>query len=401
MFLQGSLENHELPRVIMHEFGHILGAEHEHQRSDTGITWNECRVLFDYVHRKRETNNVVSDVFNVNADALCPPEERSTYDRLSIMHYPVPGGYTTNNIVVDANRVLSKTDKSWINKYYPHPPREIRPHSYTFDNNNIAQTDTHHFSREFTDPPKITLALTGLKATPNLDICANTRTNFTDGHCDIHLGIISTAANLGPNARRPNLISAEITSLETARDDPTFQVGVFGAISKRGKLDDSKYIKFERPFLEPNPVVIVWLKSLHYKYGDALATRIKVSTEDRTPEGFTIKIVSSDDSYFHSAAASWVAYPSDMPGTHTGVIIPAEVAVNFPANTFTETPKLLLAATELDFGVNVPVDFEVYGEELDQDGMDVGVGLIGVGSSVNAVYLALDKVPVIIDDVEE
>lgn len=401
MFLQGSLSNTELPRVIMHEFGHVLGASHEHQRPDTGIVWNAEVVKADYEDRGRQTDNINSDVIAKDLEVICPAARMSTYDTLSIMHYPLPAGYTTNNRVVPPNMVLSKTDKSWINKYYPYPAREIESLNYALADKEYQTKNTYHFSREFTDRPKITLALTGLKTLAGHTVCANTRsTNFQDDQCDIHLGINPTDAQLKSGARlsNPGLVSANITSLETAQDDPAFQVGSFGAKpiltwagSKQGKLNNSKYIKFERPFLEPNPVVIVWLKSLHYRRG--FATRINAYASDITAEGFTIHIDSSDDSYFFSAGASWVAYPSDMPGTHTGVIGAGAVTANFPANTFTESPKLLLAATELNFDASNPVDFEVYAEELDENGMKVGVE-----SGVKAVYLALCQATAAVDD---
>lgn len=39
----------------MHEFGHVLGALHEHQRTDTGIIWNEGLVIDEYNDRGRST----------------------------------------------------------------------------------------------------------------------------------------------------------------------------------------------------------------------------------------------------------------------------------------------------------------------------------------------------------
>lgn len=84
VFLQGSqddaelsLNDAELSRVIMHEFGHVLGAEHEHQRPDTGITWDEDGVFKDYNNRGRETSNVKEDVFDVNSQESLA-EEMST-----------------------------------------------------------------------------------------------------------------------------------------------------------------------------------------------------------------------------------------------------------------------------------------------------------------------------------
>ena len=35
------------------------------------------------------------------------------------MMYPIPPGFTTNNLVVDFNRVLSETDKQFIAQMYP------------------------------------------------------------------------------------------------------------------------------------------------------------------------------------------------------------------------------------------------------------------------------------------
>lgn len=108
--------------TAIHEIGHALGAEHEHQNPNAGIVWNEEAVYvltaqppngwdrqttFDNIIRKLPVNEV----------------EGSTHDPNSVMHYPFPAGLIKSppqfiNGIHPAGG-LSAKDKEFVKKFYP------------------------------------------------------------------------------------------------------------------------------------------------------------------------------------------------------------------------------------------------------------------------------------------
>lgn len=99
-----------------HEFGHALGLLHE-QSYPNGIKWNKDTVYKYYAKyqgwdKRKVDFNVLeaSDFFYTNG---------TSYDPLSIMHYPVEAWQTTDGFTVGLNTVLSDGDKKIIAALYP------------------------------------------------------------------------------------------------------------------------------------------------------------------------------------------------------------------------------------------------------------------------------------------
>ena len=101
--------------TTLHEFGHVLGLEHEHQHPDHPIRWNKQAVYNAFPHWPRE--DVDSGILNrLSTEGLYFCE----YDPSSIMHYGVYDEWTTNNRgVAGSNGSLSEEDKRFIAKLYP------------------------------------------------------------------------------------------------------------------------------------------------------------------------------------------------------------------------------------------------------------------------------------------
>lgn len=99
--------------TILHEFGHALGMEHEHQRPDSGIIWNDAELLEQYMQnydRVRQCYRPIRD-----RRAMLMP-----YDPKSIMHYPVCPLETLNLLEpVEPNTSLSETDELFLMLVYP------------------------------------------------------------------------------------------------------------------------------------------------------------------------------------------------------------------------------------------------------------------------------------------
>ena len=108
----------EFRRVILHEFGHALGLVHEHQSPNSHIKWNESAV---YAYYKQPPNEWSEKMVQENVFAKYDKTitNYTTYDPLSIMQYPIPGGLTLDGFTVGWNSELSETDKQFINHTYP------------------------------------------------------------------------------------------------------------------------------------------------------------------------------------------------------------------------------------------------------------------------------------------
>ena len=106
-----------IQRVTLHEFGHALGAIHEHQSPASTIQWDEEAVLDHYVGVLGHPEQLIRDnfFFKYSSDIA----EHSEYDPKSIMHYTLRNEFTLNDFAVGDNYELSELDKAFIGEVYP------------------------------------------------------------------------------------------------------------------------------------------------------------------------------------------------------------------------------------------------------------------------------------------
>ncbi|HTJ31221.1 MAG TPA: hypothetical protein VL346_12010 [Acidobacteriaceae bacterium] len=109
--------------TALHELGHVLGMEHEHQSPFAGITWDEAEV---YKSLGGPPNNWPrSQTYQNILQKLTPQAvQGSTWDPDSIMEYEFgpglilkPEEYTKNGLTPPGT--LSSVDKAWVRKWYP------------------------------------------------------------------------------------------------------------------------------------------------------------------------------------------------------------------------------------------------------------------------------------------
>ena len=108
----------EFSRTVLHEFGHALGAIHEHQNPEGNIPWNRTAAMRFYMETQGWTKEEVEQQLfaKYDRDSL----NLSSYDPESIMHYPVPAELLEDpSGAVGWNRVVSKQDKEFMGRMYP------------------------------------------------------------------------------------------------------------------------------------------------------------------------------------------------------------------------------------------------------------------------------------------
>lgn len=93
-WLTPNTPDEEYSRVVLHEFGHALGAIHEHQHPDAGIPWDRPKVYAYYARMGWDKEQVDNNIF---AKYDSTQLNASSYDRASIMHYAVPNELTVGD----------------------------------------------------------------------------------------------------------------------------------------------------------------------------------------------------------------------------------------------------------------------------------------------------------------
>jgi serralysin len=117
-WLTESSSDEEYSRVVLHEFGHALGAIHEHQHPESAISWNK-EAVYAYYERTNnwDKDQVEKNIFKKYARGQT---QYSSYDKKSIMHYAIPRQLVIDEKdVVGWNTELSPLDKSSMRKFYP------------------------------------------------------------------------------------------------------------------------------------------------------------------------------------------------------------------------------------------------------------------------------------------
>jgi hypothetical protein len=114
--------------TALHELGHVLGLEHEHQSPFAGITWNDDAV---YASLGAPPNNWSRSTTYQNILLKLTPQQvqGSSWDPDSIMEYEFQAGLIAKPVQY-ANGLtppgtLSATDKTWALKWYPPMPTKV------------------------------------------------------------------------------------------------------------------------------------------------------------------------------------------------------------------------------------------------------------------------------------
>lgn len=100
--------------VALHEFGHVLGIQHEHASPASPIEWNDPVVITHFGDKAFANCNVLQ-----RADS--EHHYFSAFDPESIMIYRIPHDWMRNRVETNPGEGLSAMDKEWVRKFYPFP----------------------------------------------------------------------------------------------------------------------------------------------------------------------------------------------------------------------------------------------------------------------------------------
>ncbi|KAJ4190456.1 Peptidase M12A domain-containing protein [Fusarium falciforme] len=105
---------------ILHEFGHALGMQHEHQHPECKVNWNMQVIQAKYGWSAEKVHD--------NFDRLTQGVKPAAYDPESIMHYPVDQGDTHSLVTyVPLATKLSEGDKKFLMAIYPKSTTVVKP----------------------------------------------------------------------------------------------------------------------------------------------------------------------------------------------------------------------------------------------------------------------------------
>ncbi|KAL8950020.1 MAG: hypothetical protein Q9222_003914 [Ikaeria aurantiellina] len=330
-------QEQNLRQVILHEFGHALGAIHEHESPFASIPWNKDRVYKDLGGPPNNWDRAKVDQ-NMFTLYTLDKVEATAFDMNSIMLYHYPAEWTTNGKATPFNTDLSDGDKSYIHFVYPPASldagqfntMEVRPSNQPRE----KTTKTKFLWKKYDHPPRIPFGLTSL-----------------DVGCDKNIRVIASAADIKQDKFTASLNSwadtvlygASLTYLEAGPGFDYLRTGTFHTteVSKwqDHKPQVSKRINFAHPFDGPP----------------------KTFATDIDAKGFTGHIETWDDSVLYQAGITWLAYPGNHPGVASGAFSTDDIrsstkpqlensaTIKFQGAKFNKTPKVAMALTGLDY----------------------------------------------------
>ena len=160
----------------------------------------------------------------------------------------------------------------------------------------VDTSATLKFPRPFVAPPRLPHGFRRLDISCNANIrVKSTLQNITGSHADCHI----------TTWHDTTLHGGAVHVFALAPGDLEFLTGEH----MRNRSDPSfVHVNFERAFVTP-PKVVVFFNYIDLDQNHSW--RLRTTATDIDVKGFTLKIETWGDTFFHAAQACWIAYPED------------------------------------------------------------------------------------------
>ena len=294
----------DIRQVVLHEFGHALGAVHEHTSPFATIPWNKENVYNDLGRGPNfwSREEVDRNMFTVFDAVEVPSTE---FDPFSIMLYQYPGSWTTDGKGTSYNTELSDKDKAFISFCYPKDEYDVSLfHTLQKQKQGLLGPTTEaifYFYKGFASSPRLVCGLYWLDIERGAD--AHIRAVTKNIQRDHFTAALETWGET-------KLRAAGMTWLEVPRF-PFLQTGVFSTEEVRPwnqpRAKTSKRIDFDAPFLN-SPQVVCFFTSLDM--ADGHDWRAEVFPSEIDVKGFTINVSTWSNTILYSSGVAWLAHPS-------------------------------------------------------------------------------------------
>lgn len=305
-----------LRNTVLHEFGHVLGCVHEHSSPVSDIVWKEQNVYSYYKHhfkwpKERVDRQILHRYEEVGTN-------HTTFDKDSIMIYPLDPWFMENQPKIPAHDDLSPKDERFIREIYPlHTVPEKKRVYYSWNYRDWKRGDPKNTARVNFDNECATI--------PSIAV------GFVefDVSTKVALRAKATAACLtvkGFNIQTETWDNSTLYSggaLWFKIDDPKtseFQTGTFdtaGYSSPNEPMAHHKQtVKFRRSFTSP-PEVVLWIRG--FFIGPGLDCKLRVSAHNVTANSFRLHIDAGGETKLYRAIATWIAYPKGKQGVFSGI----------------------------------------------------------------------------------
>jgi hypothetical protein len=118
-WLEDGTDDGEYKSVVLHEFGHALGAIHEHQSPGANLEWNTDEVYRVFSGPPNFWSHEDIDHNILERYSGTQMNWTPGFDEKSIMLYAFPGSLFKNGKGTAENAGLSENDKEFMGKMYP------------------------------------------------------------------------------------------------------------------------------------------------------------------------------------------------------------------------------------------------------------------------------------------
>ena len=246
-------------RKVIHEFGHALGAVHEHQSPRSTIKWNKDAVYKSYEGPPNNWDKATIDS-NILEGYSSHDVQATAFDPDSIMLYAYPKELTLDGNGTHFNSDLSARDVEYMRFCYPPAAYDARQFS-TLEirpwwKPQATNTKEKYFYEKYAGVPQIALGLTSI----DMDEKANIR--ITAKASEITTEKLTVSLNTWDNS---TLYSASINYLELGPRFSYLQTGTYNISETRPwskpQAENSKRITFAKAY-SAAPNVVVWLNAL-------------------------------------------------------------------------------------------------------------------------------------------